>query len=778
MRVRTGRIYFTPSSIKCWLRRVGSLLMLGSMLLASSLAWAMTPFVIKEIRLDGLQRISPGTVFNYLPVSVGETLDDARSAEAIRILFKTGFFEDVRLASEGEVLVIVLKERPTIASIKIVGNKDIKSEDLTKAMKQIGLVEGDVLNRSALDKVERELQRQYFSQGKYGVKIKVSVKPLDLNRVDLGIDITEGSSATIAHINVVGNQVFSDEDLIDKFELSTATLFSFFTSSDQYSKQKLAADLETLRSYYLDRGYINFNIDSTPVSISPDKRSVYITINVTEGAQFTVSEVNLAGNLVVSEAELRKLITLSAGAIFSRKAVTESSAQIAERLGAEGYAFANVNPVPEIDKQNNRVIVTFVIDPAKRIYVRRINVEGNTKTRDEVVRRELRQMEGGLLATDKINRSRIRLQRLGYFQDVNIETPAVPGAPDQVDVNVSVTERSLGTLTAAVGFSQVQGLLLSASITQDNFLGSGKRISAEINNSRVNTVYSFSYTNPYYTEDGVSRGFRGFFRQTDASRLNVGSFTSDVFGTGVNYGFPLSEHDTGRLSLDYEHTFIKTTAFTPQSYLGFINANADTFDIIKLSLGWAHDTRNRSIFADRGMLQNLSSEIALPGSGLEFYKISSRTQVYYPLTRNLTLLLNGEVAYGDSYGKTTELPFFERYYAGGAYSVRGYQANSLGAKEGGRAVGGAVKLVGNIEMIFPAPFLEDSKSFRMSAFFDAGSVYSGLAQVNTQDLRYSAGVSAIWLSPLGPLTFNLSKPLNKKEGDSTQAFQFSLGTFF
>ena len=770
MRFRTRRI--------CFAVLLRPLSMLVSMLLVSPLSWAITPFVIKDIRLDGLQRISPGTVFNYLPVNVGDTLDDARSAEAIRALFKTGFFEDVRLASEGDVLVIIFKERPTIASIKMTGNKDIKTEDLTKAMKHIGLAEGDVFNRSSLDKVERELQRQYFSQGKYGVKIKVLVKPLDLNRVDLSIDITEGTSAKIVHINIIGNQAFSDKELLKSFELSTETLFSFFTSSDQYSKQKLAADLETLRSYYLDRGYINFNIDSTPVSISSDKGSVYITINVTEGEQFTVTEVKLAGNLVVSEAELRKLVMLSADTIFSRKAVTESASQIAERLGAEGYAFANVNPVPEMDRQNNRVTVTFVIDPGKRIYVRRINVEGNTKTRDEVVRRELRQLEGGLLSTDKINRSRIRLQRLGYFQDVNIETPAVPGAPDQVDVNVSVTERSLGTLTAAVGFSQVQGLLLSASITQDNFLGSGKRISAEINNSRVNTVYSFSSTNPYYTEDGVSRGFRGFLRQTDAGKLNVGSFTSDVFGGGVNYGIPLSEFDTARVNLDYEHTVIKTTNFTPVSYLDFINANASTFDIIKLSLGWSHDTRNRAIFADRGMLQSLSSEVALPGSGLEFYKISSRTQVYYPLTRNLTLFLNGDLAFGGSYGKTTELPFFERFYAGGAYSVRGYQANSLGAKEGDRAVGGTVKLVGNIEVIFPAPFLEDSKSFRMSAFFDVGSVYRNLEQVSTEDLRYSTGVSAIWLSPLGPLTFNLSKPLNSKEGDSTQAFQFSLGTFF
>ncbi len=761
-------------------RRIGFVtLLLGSlMLLASPLSWAISPFVVKDIRLNGLQRISPGTVFNYLPVSAGDTLDDTRSAEVIRVLFKTGFFEDVRLANEGNVLIIIFKERPTIANIKITGNKDIKTEDLTKAMKQIGLTEGDVFNRSALDKVERELQRQYFSQGKYGAKIKVSVKPLNLNRVDIGIDVAEGASAKIAHINIVGNHAFDDDQLLKRFELSTETLFSFFTSSDQYSKQKLAADLETLRSYYLDRGYINFNIDSTPVSISPDKGSVYITINITEGEQFTISEVKLVGNLVVSEDELRKLILLSPDTIFSRKLVTESASQLAERLGAEGYAFANVNPIPDIDKQNNRVIVTFAIDPGKRIYVRRINIEGNAKTRDEVIRRELRQMEGALLATDKVNRSRIRLQRLGYFQDVNIETPAVPGTSDQVDVNVSVTERSLGTLTAAVGFSQVQGVLLSASITQDNFLGSGKRISAEINNSRVNTVYSFSYTNPYYTEDGVSRGFRGFLRQTDATRLNVGSFSADVFGGGVNYGFPLSEYNTGRLSLDYEHTVIKTTNLTPVTYLNFINANADTFDIIKLSLGWSHDTRNRAIFADRGMLQSLSSEIALPGSGLEFYKISSRTQVYYPLTRSLTLFLNGELAYGDSYGKTTELPFFERFYAGGAYSVRGYRANSLGIKENDRAIGGTIKLVGNMEVIFPAPFLEDSKSFRLSAFLDVGSVYPGLEQINTEALRYSTGVSAVWLSPLGPLTFNLSKPLNNKEGDSTQAFQFSLGTFF
>ncbi|MBI2780153.1 MAG: outer membrane protein assembly factor BamA [Gammaproteobacteria bacterium] len=757
-------------------KRRAWLILLGMLLVSH--AWAMTPFVIKDIKLEGLQRTSPGTLFNYLPLNVGDTLNDARSSEAIRALFKTGFFDDVRFAQDGDTLIITVKERPSISSIKITGNKDIKTEDLTKAMKQSGLAEGRIFDRSLLDKVERELQRQYFSQGKYGVKIKAKVTPLERNRVDISIDVVEGKSAKIHQIAIVGNAAFSDEVLLKQLQITTPTLFSFFTSSDQYSKQKLAADLETLRSYYLDRGYINFNIDSTQVSITPDKRDVYITINITEGEKFTVKEVKLAGDLIVPEEDLRKLISVAEGAVFSRKAVTESAAQIAERLGSDGYAFANVNPNPEVEKLNKQVSVTFMVDPGKRVYVRRINVAGNARTRDEVVRREMRQMEGGVLATDKINRSRIRLQRLGFFQDISIETPAVPGTTDQVDVNVNVTERSLGSLTAAVGFSQVQGLLLSASISQDNFLGSGKRISAEVNNSRVNTIYSFSYTDPYHTPDGVSRGFRGFFRQTNATRLFVGSYLSDVFGAGVNYGFPLSEHNTARLSFDYEHTRIRTTSFTPRSYVDFLNANGDTFGIIKMSGGWTHDTRNRAIFADNGMLQSLSAEMSVPGSGLQFYKVSSRTQVYRPLTKSLTLVMNGEVAYGDSYGGTSALPFWERYYAGGVYSVRGFRANSLGLRENNRALGGALKLVGSTEVIFPVPFMEESKSFRLSAFFDIGNVYTGIQQFSAGDLRYSAGVAAIWLSPMGPLNFNLARPLNKKAGDVTESFQFSLGTFF
>ncbi|MFZ5593509.1 MAG: outer membrane protein assembly factor BamA [Pseudomonadota bacterium] len=761
-------------------RRARTSLLLGVLpaLLLASQAWALEPFVIKDIRLEGLQRTSPGTLFNYLPINTGDTLDDARSAEAIRALFKTGFFDDVRFSRDGDTLVITVKERPSISGIKFSGNKDIKTEDLTKAMKQLGLAEGRVFDRSLLDKVERELQRQYFSQGKYGVKIKPKVTPLERNRVDVAIEIDEGKAAKIRQIAIVGNKAFSDKELLKQLQLTTPTMFSFFTSSDQYSKQKLSADLETLRSYYLDRGYINFAIDSTQVTITPDKRDVYITVNVTEGERYTIKDIKLAGDLIVAEEDLRKLITAKAGETFSRKAITEASAAIAERLGSDGYAFANVNPVPDIDKENRQVSVTFMVDPGKRVYVRRINVAGNARTRDEVVRREMRQMEGAVLATDKINRSRIRLQRLGFFQDINIETPAVPGSADQVDVNVNVTERSLGSFTAAVGFSQVQGLLLSASISQDNFLGSGKRISAEVNNSRINTIYSVSYTDPYYTPDGVSRGFRGFFRQTNATRLNIGSFTSDVFGGGVNFGFPLTEHNTARLSLDYEHTRIKPTNFTPPSYRGFINANGDTFDIIKLSGGWSHDTRNRAIFADAGMLQSLSAEVAVPGIGLQFYKLSSRTQWFRPITKGLTLLLNGDLGYGAGYGATEELPFWERYYAGGAYSVRGFRANTLGRKENGRAIGGAVKLAGSAELIFPVPFMEESKSFRLSAFLDAGSVFPGVNQINSGDLRYSAGLSAIWLSPMGPLTFNLARPLNKKEGDITESFQFALGTFF
>lgn len=748
-------------------------------LLLATRAWAVEPFEITDIRLEGLQRISAGTVFNYLPIKVGETLDDARSAEAIRALFKTGFFKDVRLEREGDVLVVYVTERPAVASVKISGNKDLETDTLLKVLKEQGLAEGQVFDRSLLDKVEQELNRQYFSRGKYGVKISPTVTPLERNRVAITIDISEGRAARIREINIVGNKAFDKDDLLDTFQLGGPTWISFYTDSDQYSKQKLTADLESLRSFYLDRGYLNFSIDSTQVSITPDKKDIYITVNISEGEKYTVKEVKLAGDLVVPQDELAKLINVQAGSIFSRKAATESSAKIGERLGEDGYAFANVNTIPEIDQENNQVSLTFFVDPGKRVYVRRISMAGNTKTRDEVLRREMRQLEGAWASTENIKRSKVRLEKLSYFEEVSVETPAVPGTPDQIDVNFKVVEKPSGNFLAGLGFSQSQGIIFNTSVNQENFLGSGSHVNIAFNNSDINTIYSFAYTNPYYTADGVSRGFSLFSRSTDAGNANVANYISDVNGGFVNFGIPVNEFDTVRVGLGYESTKIKTTENTPTEYTAFLDANGDKFDTIKLTSGWSHDTRNRTILADEGAYQTLTLEAALPGGGLEYYKANYRQLRLFPLAKDWVLSLNGEVGYGDSYGGTTELPFFENFLAGGSRSIRGFKDNTLGPRAStGRPLGGNLRLVGNVEVLFPLPFLKDTKTARLSTFVDIGNVYGSNEDFDAGLLRYSAGVAVLWISPIGPLSFSLAQPLNKQDDDNVQNFQFTIGTVF
>jgi len=738
-------------------------------------ARAFESFVIKDLKIEGLQRIAVGTVLNYLPVNVGDRMDDKRAAATIRALFKTGFFDDVRLGRRRDVLVITVVERPAIAKIELSGNKDIESDQLLDALKNIGLSKGRVFDRSSLDKVEKELERQYFARGKYGVKITSKVTSLKDNRINLAISIAEGGVAQIRRINIVGNQVYTDSNLLSRFQLSGPTILSFLSSSDQYSRRKLSGDLETLRSFYLDRGFINFTIDSTQVSISPDKRNVFVTINVTEGEKYRVREVKLSGELIVAEAELRKLLKINGGDIFSRRRVTETTAATSQRLGEEGFAFANVNTAPDIDKSKREVTLTFFIDPGKRIYVHRINITGNSHTRDKVVRREMRQMESGWISTQKVQRSRVRLQRLGFFDEVNVETPAVPGLADQVDVNFNVHERSSGSLQAGVGFSQGQGLLLNASITQNNIFGTGNRISVNVNNSSVNRIYSFSYNNPYYTIDGISRGFRIFSRSTDAGKANVANYTSDVYGASVNYGIPINENDRASASLGYENTKLNTSRFTPVSFLKFIADNGDNFDIIKLNLAWSHDTRNRAIFPDRGVRRILTADFATPLGNLEFYKLRYREFTYLPLTDDFTLLLRGDIGIGNDYGGTSELPFWERYFAGGISSVRGYKSNSLGPRENGDPRGGALKTVANAEVIFPAPFAAENKSLRLSAFFDIGNVFASTRDFDTGGLRYSAGVAVKWLTPVAPLIFSFAWPLNDESGDDVERFQFSLG---
>ncbi|MDH3970599.1 MAG: outer membrane protein assembly factor BamA [Gammaproteobacteria bacterium] len=748
-------------------------------LLLSGVAHAFEPFTVLDIRVEGLQRISAGTVFNYLPIKVGQTVDSRASVNAIKALFKSGFFNDVSLERDGSVLVVFVRERAAISSIAIEGNKDLDSEELLEGLKEIGLAEGRVFDRSLLEKVEQELRRQYFSRGKYAVKIDTTVTPLDRNRVGILINVSEGRAARIKQINIIGNHQYPDKDLLDEFSLTTPSFFSTFTKSDQYSKQGLSADLETMRTFYLDRGYLKFNINSTQVSITPDKKDIYITINVTEGSQYKIREVTLNGDLVVPAEELFPLIKINPGDVFSRKQVTQSVDKISSLLGNQGYAFANVNTTPEMDDEANEVNLGFFVDPGKRVYVRRINISGNVGTRDEVLRRESRQMEGGWYSTEQVERTRTRIDRLGFFEDVNVETPTVPGTTDQLDVNYSVTETSSGSITAGAGFSQTSGVLFNASVQQENFLGSGKQVAFTFDNSEINTVYRFSYTNPFWTVDGVSRGFSLGYRKTDANEANLSDYSTDTRNASINFGIPINEYDTIRFSTGYQGLDLKANSSSPLQVTDFIDEHGDSFDDLVLTGSWSHDSRNRILFTDTGGLQRVSLETTTPGSGLEYYKLTYVQQRFFPLTRELTLGLKGNLGYGDGFGDYEQLPFFENFFAGGVRSVRGFEDNTLGPRDSdGDPIGGSFLVVFNAEVIFPIPFVEEAKGVRLSAFFDIGNVYEDYNSFDAGDLRYSVGLAGLWLSPLGPISASLGFPLNAESDDDEQSFQFTVGTFF
>jgi outer membrane protein insertion porin family len=743
---------------------------------------AAQEFVIEDIRVEGLERITPGTVFNYLPMRVGDTFDDSRSSEAVRALFKTGLFDDVRLERDGSILVFIIKERPAIGSITMTGNEDIKTDDLLENLKQFGFAEGRVFIQSQLDQTEQELERQYYSLGKYAVKIESTVTELDNNRVAIVIDVSEGLAAKIKKINIVGNTVFEEKKLLKNFKLSTPTWLSFYTKNDQYSKQKLSGDLEALRSHYLDNGYLNFNIDSTQVSITPDKKDIYITINISEGEQYTVTDVKLAGDLILPQEDMFELISIGTGELFSRKEVTDSSKRLTERLGEEGYSFANVNSIPDINKEDKTVSITFFVDPSKRVYVRRINFSGNSKTRDEVLRQEMRQQEGAWISTTQVERGKQRLQRTGYFKDVNVDTPAVAGTTDQVDVNYTVEEAPGGQIGLGLGFSQGQGLILNASVSQANFVGTGKTINFAFNNSDVNTRYQLGYLNPYYTDDGISRGFNAFYRVTDAQDANLAIYETKEYGGSVSFRLPVSENNTVGTEFSYTNTELDIQSNSSSQISNFVALNGNSYDLLKVSAFFSYDTRNKKILPDKGALHSISSEVSLPsfGNSLEFYKIDLKTQWFKDIYKDFVLTLGADIGYGDSYGDTTELPFFENFFAGGPRSVRGFEENTLGPRDSSnRALGGDTRIVGNAEVILPVPFLSDfKKSVRVTGFVDAGNVYGPNESLELADLRYSTGFSAIWVSPFGAVSASFAVPVNEKSNDEVQNFQFTFGTSF
>ena len=754
------------------------ILQIIALLLLTNVALAES-FTIKDIRVEGLQRISAGTVFNFLTVKVGDEMTDKDAKSIIRSLFKSKYFNDVQVEEQDGVLVIKVSERPAISSIEFVGNKDLDSKDLLKSLSQIGFSEGQVYEKAMLERVELELERQYFSRGKYGVIINSEVTPLSRNRVAVRITMAEGVIATISSINIVGNKAYSEEDLLEDFQSTTGGLLSAFTNDNQYSRQKLSADLETLRSYYLDRGYVDFTVESTQVTITDDKKQMFITINISEGNRYKIKEVRLAGDLIVPEEELFKLVTIRKDAVFSRKEITKTTEALNGRLGDDGYAFANVNAVPTIERDNKEVALTFFIDPGRRAYVRRINIAGNSKTRDVVLRREMRQQEASWISTKDVNQSRARIQRLGYFENVNVETIPVAGTNDQVDLDYDVTEMASGSLSAGIGFSQSDGLIFNANVTQKNFLGSGKHISFGFNNSSINTVYSFGYTNPFVTVDGISQGFNAFYRTTDTTEANLARYNTDVWGGDINFGIPISEENRINLAFGYENTTLKLPANPIQRYSDFVAREGSQFDTWTLTLGWSSDSRDNATLPSRGMRQSISAEVSVPVGSLEYYKLRYKNDWYHPLTESLVLSLNGNLGYADAYGDTNELPFFQNFYAGGIRSVRGYQANTLGVKENGQALGGNLLVTGGAEIIFPVPFMKKTlRSFRLSAFTDFGNVYDVNEEFDASLLRYSAGLSAIWISPFGAMSFSIAQPFNEQEGDTTESFQFSLGSTF
>ncbi len=739
---------------------------------------AFEAFVVKDIRVEGLQRIAAGTVFNYLPIKVGDTVTQKSAQEAIRALYKTGFFKDVRLERDGAVLIVTVVERPSIAEIKINGTKEISEEDLKKSLKEIGLAEGRVYNKSLLDRVEQELRQQYFSRGYYAVVVRPVVTPIERNRVNISIDVAEGSPARIRQIAIIGNRAFSDDELLDVFTLGPAPWWAVFSSRDQYAKQKLAGDLERLRNFYQDRGFLEFSIDSTQVSITPDREQIYVTVNITEGKRYTISGYKLAGKFPVPEAELRALVTLQPGQVFSRKQVTENTKRISDRLANDGYAFANVNSVPEINKEKSEVFFTLFVDPGKRVYVRRINFAGNTITRDEVMRRELRLPEGSVYSAEKIQRSRVRLQRLGYFDDVNIETPAVPGSPDQVDVNVTVKERPTGNLLLGVGYSDADGILINASVSQRNLFGTGKEMAFTFDNSRATTNFSLRFVEPYSTPEGISQGFQLSSTSFDAGAANAAAYNSKTQSAGLFWGVPLSELHSIQLGLDVERTSIEPSTSSAQVAQDFVSQNGPENTMLRTTVSWARDSLDNFLFPTSGSILRLTGEATVPGSELEYYKLTFSAGQFWPVTDALTFKVRGEVGYGSGYGDTRELPFYKNYYAGGSTTVRGFRSRSLGPRDTllDEPIGGPKRLLGNMELLFPMPGdSPENRSMRLSLFSDTGMVYAQDQRMELGQLRVSAGLAFNWFSPVGPLSFSYAMPLNEKSGDDIEKFQFTLG---
>jgi outer membrane protein insertion porin family len=787
-------------------------------------------FTVGNIRVEGLQRVSEGTVYNYLPVNIGDRLTPQRVREAMRALYDTGFFRDVQLRRDGSTLLVVVLERPSIESFELTGNKDIKTEDLTKSLRNVGLATGKTFDRSVLEDVRQFLTDQYYSRGKYAVRIDTSVEDVPGNRVKVKIDIKEGKRARIRQINVVGNTSFTEEDILEDFELKTPNWLSWYKQDDRYSRESLQGDIEKLRSYYMDRGYANFEIESTQVAIAPEKDDIFITVNVSEGEVFKVSDVKLAGTFVVPEEELRNYLLVKPGSTFSKKDIVATQELIQNRLGFDGYAFAKVDPVPTPNNEDNSVSLTFFVDPGNRAYVRHIVFNGVTKINDEVLRREMRQLEGAWLSNAAVERSKQRLQRLPYIERVESETKPVPGSPDLVDVEFEVKEGPSAQLGGGIGYSESQSFILNGNYADSNFMGTGERIAIDLNSGRFSKVYGLSHTNPYTNIDGVARTLSLTFRDVTQFVSASSDFSSKSLSLGVDYGYPITEFQGLRIGLSLQSSELLVGAGSAEQAVDWVRSNGSPtttnipeqdfgngfivpattiftsqFNSIEVVAGWSLDTRNRALFADRGMRHTVSLSYALPGSDVEYFVANYDYLQYIPLFGRWTVALGAEIGYGMDIGSTTALPPFRNFFAGGPDTVRGYRESRLGPKDSfGNPYGGNLKTVARAELIFPTPE-KWRTSARISWFYDMGNVFStGNRYVfRGQDdlfdpgngtrveygfkydkLKHSTGLAVQWLAPLGIFRFSYAVPLNAYAGDSVlypdeeERFQFSVGQAF
>jgi outer membrane protein insertion porin family len=749
--------------------------------LAPSVYAATSSFVIKDIQIEGLKRIEPSSVFAYVPLKRGDVFSDDKASETIRALYATGFFDDVQVGTQGNVVVVKVQERAAVSSIDFAGIHEFDKDNLTKALHSVGLSQGSTYDKALVSKAEQELKRQYLTRGYYAAEVTTTVTPIDRNRVSILFSVAEGPSAKIRQINFMGNQIASSSTLLDEMQLSTPNWFSWYTKNDLYAKDKLTGDLEKVRSYYLNRGYLEFNIDSTQVSISPDKKDMYLTIYIHEGEPYTISSIRLAGNLLDRNAELQKLVSIRAGERFSAEKLQAATQGLVDKLGEYGYAFAQVNAQPEIDQVHHTVALTLQVDPGRRVYVRRVNIEGNTRTRDEVIRREMRQIESSWFDSSRLKLSKERVDRLGYFTNTDVTTVPVPGTTDEVDVNVKVEEKPTGAITLGAGYDSSDKVVLSAGVSQDNVFGSGTTLAVNVNTAQTYRTLSVTQTDPYFTIDGIKRITDMYYRTTyPLYNFSDTSFRITSVGADMKFGIPFSESDVVYFGAGFEQDRFNTDSSTPQSYLDYVAEFGRVVNNVPVTVGWSHDARDSALIPSKGYFLQTNGELGTPAGNTQYYKSDVQAQYYYSPARGFIFGMNFQAGYGHGISGDA-YPIFKNYYGGGIGSVRGYESGSLGPRDSttGDPIGGSKMVVGNIEMTFPLPGTGYDRTLRVFTFVDGGNVWGDEGNsVGANGLRYSYGAGLEWISPIGPLKLDFGLPIVRHAGDQYQKFQFQIGTSF